>query len=130
LYKITQKFRLSALFFFDPDKGLEVKSVPRGRKRSSQYVLLDEAADHYGAGRSVLVYQHRDHQLPRKAFVEVKATKLRAILAGASVSAFDTTHVVFLLAARPEHAKPVVATATEAERRLWPPKFLSPMFEL
>jgi hypothetical protein len=45
------------LVFFDPDNGLEVKSVPNGRKRSNKYVFLDEIADHYAAGRSVLVYQ-------------------------------------------------------------------------
>jgi hypothetical protein len=32
------------------------------------------------------------------------------------VSAFDTPHVVFLLAARPEHAKRVVAAAAELGR--------------
>jgi hypothetical protein len=37
--------------------------------------------------------------------VAKKAAKLRAVLADASVTAFDTPHVVFLLAARPEHAK-------------------------
>jgi hypothetical protein len=48
--------------------------------------------------------------------VEKKAAKLRAVLDGASMSAFDTPHVVFLLAARPEHAKRVVAAAAELQR--------------
>jgi hypothetical protein len=90
------------LVFFDPDNGLEVKSAT-GRKRS-KYVLLDEVADHYGAGRLVLFYQHLGKSLPAKAFVEEKAAKLRAVLACASMSAFDTPHVVFLLAAGTEHA--------------------------
>lgn len=34
------------------------------------------------------------------------AAKLRAVLDGALLPAFDTPHVVFLLAAHPEHAKP------------------------
>jgi hypothetical protein len=93
------------LVFFDPDNGLDVPSVSKGRKRSSKYVFLDEVADHYAAGRSVLVYQQLGKTLPRKAFVEEKAAKLRAVHTDASMSAFDTPHVVFLLAARPEHAK-------------------------
>ena len=116
------------LIFFDPDNGLEVRSA-KGRKRS-KYVLLDEVADHYGAGRSVLIYQHLGRSLPRRAFVEEKAPTLRAVLAGASLSAFDTAHVVFLLAARPEHAKRVIATVIELERHGSPPKFLSPVLEL
>ena len=72
------------LVFFDPDVGLEVKSA-KGRRRS-KYVLLDEVAGHYAAGRSVLVYQHLGHNLPRKAFAEEKARKLRSVLSGASLS--------------------------------------------
>ena len=117
------------LVFFDPDNGLEVKSVPNGRKRSSKYVLLDELADHYRAGRSVLVYQHPDHLLARKAFVDDKATKLRAVLSDTSIWAFGTPYVVFLLAAHPDHAKQVIATATEL-RNKWPSKFISPALKL
>ena len=99
------------LVFFDPDNGLEVKSA-NGEETIKKYVLLNEVAKHYGAGRSVLVYQHHGNALPHRAFVKEKAAKLRAVLADASVSAFDTPHVVFLLAARPEHAKRVVTAAT------------------
>ena len=116
------------LVFFDPDNGLEVKSAT-GKKRS-KYVLLDEVADDYGAGRSVLVYQHHGKTLPHRAFVKEKAAKLRAVLADASVSAFDTPHVVFLLAARPEHAKRVVTAATGSERDGSPLKSFLPVILL
>ena len=56
--------------------------------------------------------------------------KLPATLASASVSAFDTPHVVFLLAARPEHAKRVVAAATESERDGSPLKSFLPVILL
>jgi hypothetical protein len=104
-----------------------LRSAPKGRKRSSKYVLLDEVAGHYGAGRSVLVYQQLGHHLPRKAFTEEKATKLRAVAAGASVSAFDTAHVVFLLAARREHAKRVVAIGTAAKSMFGPSPSFRPV---
>ena len=109
------------LVFFDPDNGLEVKSA-KGRRRS-KYVLLDEVADHYGAGRSVLIYQHYGKTLPRRAFVREKATRLRTSLSGASVSAFDTAHVVFLLAANREHQARAAAVARTLEQKGWTPKF-------
>jgi hypothetical protein len=118
------------LVFFDPDNGLEVRSRPKGWKGSTKYVLLDEVTDHYRSGRSVLVYQHLGRRLRRRAFVEEKAKRLRAVLADTSVAAFDTPHVVFLLAARLEHATRVVATETELGRDEGPRRFLSPVSEL
>jgi hypothetical protein len=111
------------LVFFDPDNGLEVQSA-KGRQRS-KYVLLDEVADHYGAGRSVLVYQDYGKSLPRKALVKEKVTTLQTVLAGASVSAFETAHVVFLLAANREHAARVMAVAETIDERGWTPKFFA-----
>jgi len=118
------------LVFFDPDNGLDVPSLSKGRKRSSKYVFLDEVADHYAAGRSVLVYQHLGRKLPRKTFVEQKAAKLWGVLPGASMLAFDTAHVVFLLAARPEHAKRVVAAAAELQRDGSPLKSFLPVIPI
>ena len=46
------------LIFFDPDNGIEVGSVGKGRRNSSKYVYRDELAATYRAGHSLLVYQH------------------------------------------------------------------------
>lgn len=46
------------LIFFDPDNGIEVGSVAKGRRNSSKYVYRDELAAAYRTGHSLLVYQH------------------------------------------------------------------------
>jgi hypothetical protein len=113
------------LVFLDPDNGLEVKSVPKGRKRSSKYAFLDEIADHYGAGRTILLYQHYPQRLSREACVITAADRLRARLSRASIWLFETPHVAFLLAARPDHAHCVETVAAAPPHRQWLPRFFT-----
>jgi hypothetical protein len=82
-------FKACELTFFDPDNGLEVKSTAKGRKRSSKYAYLDEIADHYAAGRSMLLYQHFP-RASREIFVGAKGSLLRSILAGSTIWSFET----------------------------------------
>ena len=89
--------------FFDPDNGLEVKSTGKGRKRSSKYAYLDEIIDHYEAGRSILLYQHFPRHVSRESFIVSTTGRLRSNLAGSTIWSFETPHVVFLLAAGPDH---------------------------
>jgi hypothetical protein len=112
------------LVFLDPDNGLEVK-IPKGRKRSSKYAFLDEIADHYNAARSILVYQHYPHHVSREVHVTVAGARLRAQLPGALIWLFETPHVVFLLAARPEHVRHVEAVIAALQDRQWLPKFFT-----
>jgi hypothetical protein len=49
--------RAQRLVYLDPDYGLEIKTIRRGRKRSSQYVYWSEIAALLAAGLSVMVYQ-------------------------------------------------------------------------
>ena len=100
--KTIEKFAASDLVFFDPDNGFEVSSRRKGRAGSNKFVFFDEVTDHYQSGRSVLVYQH----FPRKArsqFIHGLAEQLAEKMQGASIWAFETAHVVFMLASRPEH---------------------------
>jgi len=94
-------FKGRELIYFDPDNGLEVKSTAKGRKRSSMYAYLDEIADHYAAGRSMLLYQHFPRHVSREILIRTKAGRLRSALAGSTVCSFETPHVVFLLAPGP-----------------------------
>ena len=50
--------------FFDPDNGMEVKGVPKTKKKHVKYVYYDELADYYNRGQSLIVYQHRDMKPP------------------------------------------------------------------
>jgi len=62
--------------------GLGTQDVPyrrKGRKNSSKYVYLDEIAEHFGARRSTLIYQHypREH---RAVFLANTANRLSGAL--------------------------------------------------
>lgn len=50
--------RPGSLLFFDPDNGLGVQSVPKGRRNSAKYLYWDELALALGYGCSCVVYQH------------------------------------------------------------------------
>lgn len=54
-----------------------------------------------------------------------KATTLRTVLTGASVSAFETAHVVFLLAANLEHGARVAVVAETINKKGWTPEFFA-----
>jgi hypothetical protein len=110
--------------FLDPDNGLEVK-IPKGRKRSSKYAFLDEIADHYDAARSILIYQQYPRHVSREALVTAAGARLQAQLPGALIWLFETPHVVFLLAARPDHVRHVEAVIAALQDRQWLPKFFT-----
>ena len=112
------------LVFFDPDNGLEVTSVPKGRKRSSKYVFECEIGDHYRAGRSALIYQHFPRHVTREACIANAANRLAACLPGVSIWSIVTAHVVFLLAVRPEHDARVAAVVETLSARGWFPHFI------
>jgi hypothetical protein len=112
------------LVFLDPDNGLEV-TIPKGRKRSSKYAYLDEIADHYNAGRSILLYQHYSRNVSREASVTAKSSSLRTQSPRASIWLFETPHVAFVLAARPDHARHVETAIATLQDRRWLPKFFT-----
>ncbi len=92
----------SQLVFFDPDNGLEVKSVPWGRKNSSKYIYWDEVKAAYKAGHSLLIYQHLPRK-PRKPFIRQLADKFRAATGVRRVLSYCTSHVVFFLLPQADH---------------------------
>jgi hypothetical protein len=110
------------LVFFDPNIGLEVESYPRGSRRSVNYVYYTEVEDHYREGRSVLIYQ-QFARAKRSRFIELHRARLIRTLPGCRVWVFESPRVVFLLAAQPHHLGRVKATASEAERKGWLPRF-------
>jgi len=115
-------FRDVDLIFFDPDNGLEV-ALPKGRKNSSKYLYLDEVGAFYASGKSQLIYQHFP-RIERAAFLARCAERLRAVAPGASLWAFTTAHVVFLLLLHPASPARLHSTA-EAACTSWAPEFIS-----
>ncbi len=52
------KTRGCQLINFDPDNGLEVKSVPPHGRKGPKYTFIDEVVPFYERGQSLVVYQH------------------------------------------------------------------------
>ena len=90
------------LVFFDPDNGLEVKSVPRGRKRSSKYIYWSEVEVAYRSGHSILLYQHFPRK-PRESFIRSLIHQFKALDGIRNVISYCTFHVAFLLIPQPHH---------------------------
>jgi hypothetical protein len=110
------------LVFFDPDNGIEVRSVAMGRRTSSKYLYRDEIGAAYRSGHSLLIYQHFQ-RTERESFVLAVADDLRAIAPGAEIWAFRTSHVVFMLAIQPQH-QPALSAAAHAVLESADPTFL------
>lgn len=99
------------LVFFDPDNGLEVKSVPRGTRRSSKYVYWNEVEASYELGHSLLLYQHLPRK-PREAFVHGLLKQFNAFDQIRTVFSYSTFHVAFLLVPQPRHESMFIENST------------------
>ncbi len=124
--RCAYEFRDVDLIFFDPDNGLEVPSLSKGRKNSSKYLYMDEVAAFYGSGKSLLIYQHFP-RVERAVFLTRCAERLRAAAPGASLWAFTTAHVVFFLLLHPGIPARLHSAADAACSR-WAPEFISGRF--
>lgn len=90
------------LVFFDPDNGLAVKSVPRGKRGSSKYVYWDEVKVAYEAGHSLMIYQHFPRK-PHELFLRSLVRKFKEVVGIHRVFSYCTNHVTFLLLSQPDH---------------------------
>jgi len=93
------------VLFFDPDNGLEITSVPRGRRHSDKYVYWDEVAAALQTPASVVIYQHFPRK-PREFFLRSLLVSLGTLAPGRHLLAIYTSRVAYLIAAsaRHEHA--------------------------
>jgi len=92
------------LVFFDPDNGLEVKSVPRGKRKSSKYIYWSEVEASYKSGHSLLLYQHFP-RMSRESFIYGLVQRFKELEHIPSVFSYCTYHVAFLLIPQPKHEK-------------------------
>ncbi len=84
------------LVFFDPDNGLQIKSVKYGRKGASRYIYMQEVSKSFTAGHSVFVYQHMPPK-PRDPFINDLANSLIQETGAESAYVFYTRRVAFFL---------------------------------
>lgn len=106
--------RLSDFVFFDPDNGLEVKSVSKGQRPSSKYLYWDELENTYRNGNSILIYQHFPRE-NHKAFTARVAAECTQRTSSPWVGAFSTTNVLFLLIPQPRHASALRGAARQVD---------------
>lgn len=92
------------LVFFDPDNGLEVKSISKQSRDSSKYLYWDEVERAWSTGSSLLIYQHFIRE-NRKAFLRRLADQFRRRLGAHHISVARTANVAFFLIPQKDHAE-------------------------
>ncbi len=102
------------LVFFDPDNGLEVKSVPRGKKKSSKYIYWNEIEMTFASGHSLLIYQHFPRR-PREPFIRSLIQRFKDFCNVRQVFCYYTIHVAFLLIPQPHHEAVFVKNSAKVE---------------
>jgi len=114
--RFFQFARGSDLTFFDPDNGLGITAIERGKRNSSKYIYPCEIEQAWQNGHSVLFYQHFPRQ-PRGAFLKRLADSLSHLPGLQSVYFFVTSHVVFVLLPTPDSERLLAKAAVEFGRR-------------
>jgi len=102
--EVWTRFINCPILFFDPDNGLEIKSVSYGRCKSSKYLYWRELQSAFNKGHSLVIYQHFPRK-PREKFIYEKVRELSDCLSASNVDSFRTANVVFFLVAQQEHLK-------------------------
>ncbi|HEX8745187.1 MAG TPA: hypothetical protein VF712_18825 [Thermoleophilaceae bacterium] len=116
--EVSSLLRPGDTVFFDPDNGLDVKSVPKGRKNSAKYVYVDELASVCDSTRSVIVYQHFG-RVPRAQYLQAQLQRIGDALPDREVFAIAGTHVAFLAACARGHW-PRIRRGADGLCRRWP----------
>ena len=116
-----QKFQSTAhgsdLVFFDPDNGLEVKSIPYGRKNSCKYLYWQELLCTFRNGHSILLYQHFRRE-KHEEFIKNLSEEICVRIPVSEVITFRTANVLFLLIPQSCHLSYFRGRAEEV-KRVW-----------
>jgi len=115
------RFKGLDLVFFDPDNGLDVKSCPLGRKRSSKYLTCQEAAATFATGASLLVFQHFA-MVKKEPYTREQVRRLAESTGAKVIIPIITAYVLFLLVLHPRHV-PAAQQALEALEMRWSGQF-------
>jgi hypothetical protein len=117
--KVVASTRPGSLVFLDPDNGLEIASKRRGQKDSSKFVYWDET-ERLGAGRSLLIFQHRN-RTSGEELVRKSRDQLLARFPDHRIFDLRGPKVLYLFAVLPDQLQGMV-TATEEIAGAWPKK--------
>ena len=89
----------SPLVFFDPDNGIEVKSVKYGGRNSSKYLFWSEIEQALRANHSLLIYQHLPPK-PRSPLIRHVTRRLVQVSRSRTAYSIRTGKVAFFLVPR------------------------------
>ncbi len=109
--------RGSPIVFFDPDNGVEVKSVRYGGRNSSKYLYWNEIDQALRASHSLLIYQHLPPK-PRRPLIRRIAGRLLQASQGGVVYTIRTGKVAFFLVPQRGSALNARKSVAAAER-MW-----------
>lgn len=73
------------LVFFDPDNGIETKSVPIHSPKSGKYIFWDEMMPFWKRGQSLLIYHHLNRTAPIERQTEILREKFLSKFPDAAV---------------------------------------------
>jgi hypothetical protein len=59
-------FKTTDIIFLDPDNGLQTLNLQKSQAKAVKYTFIDEILKYYDAGKSVVIYQHRDRSPKEK----------------------------------------------------------------
>jgi hypothetical protein len=107
------------ILFLDPDNGLEIASVLRGRAGSRRYVFLDEIATLHHRDRAVCVYQHFP-RVERRRYLDTQLQRLGAAWPGARAFALCSGRIGLLVSAPKSLADTLADEASDLVRRAPP----------
>jgi hypothetical protein len=75
----------SELVFFDPDNGIEVRSVPKHNIKAGKYIYWNELVGFWDRGQALLIYHHLNRTKPAAEQVTELGAHLRAKFDGALI---------------------------------------------
>ncbi len=113
--RFLMDYQHADLMFFDPDNGLEVKSVPYGKKNCSKYLYYSEVENAVSRGHSVLIYQHLSPR-SRGALALQIGRRLTNISGGNQIFLYWTQFVVFFLIVQHKHLQAIQKANSQIAR--------------
>ncbi len=108
--------RGAGFVFFDPDNGVQVKSVKYGQRNSSKYLYWTEIGRARRADQSLLIYQHLPPK-PRRPFIDQVTEMLLHVCRSGVVYAIRTSKVAFFLVPRRDGLKQIRESLSIVERK-------------
>lgn len=107
------------LVFVDPDNGLMIPSA-YGTPKSNKFVLMDELADYYQRGASIIYYQHKARR-PDDFYLEQHSQLLSKLpgSGGLGLKFLTTSQRFYFFAMQPHHIPEIELCVTHMLNSEW-----------